>query len=217
MGCFSTLDAPGCGVKQFKFKMGKMAEAARKGGFATNENVSILNEGSCTGYTLLWCREQFTQGVFTFGRHGDYQGASSNDNGGVGMLGVRLQALYQDKIGRLGISLAQKQMGAAVGLNLDVDNYWEEEDLQDALIYVNSNAPTVYFLDLAMRVGTKDVSHAIGAIKSADGGLYVFDSNCGEYLVKLPSAFAVNLESAYANLHGRVRFQHVCMTIVTLK
>lgn len=164
---------------------------------------------------MLWCREQFNPGVFSFDLSGDYVGSLSETGGGVAMLGVRLQTLYQKMAERWVIEDAQYEIGRAVGLLLDVDNSLDLDDLQDALIHANTHGPAVYFCDVNMEIDREIVSHAIGMIKSVDGSLFVFDANCGEYRVKFIAGFALNLEVAYAKIYKNVSFKNVHVTLVT--
>jgi hypothetical protein len=217
---FKALRNPMIAEKLFKFKMKKLIDLADQKGFTNTQNVEIMQGGACTGYTLLWCTQQFGGISFGFARDGTYtgnQGTLDDSHGGVVMYGVELQLEYQNESSRIGIAGAQKKVAATLGLDVEVDKSVDYNFLGDALDAVNSGPVGVYLVDSNMRIGKKKlVSHALGALRHDDGNLYVFDSNCGEYKVKYPKGFAVYLEEGYENWNNgdNVTFQNVYTTPV---
>jgi hypothetical protein len=219
---FRELQQNGVATKMFRFKMSKMFAAARQGGFAGPEHVEILKGGACIGYTMLWCREQFlNEGVFRFARNGAYAGIFPQENGGVGMFGVRLQAWYGERTSAQtdeSIKRALQEIGHSVGLTYDVANEQSFDDLDETMSYLFDEAVGgVYHLDVNMKVKGEETSHAIGVCKTQQNDFFVFDANCGEYQVKMPGLFAAFLEAAYAELVPGTRFQDCFICPVYLR
>ncbi|MGC1509555.1 hypothetical protein [Ketobacter sp.] len=217
MGAFNTfraLNQDGIATKLYKFQMSQMFTAARQGGFTTSKHVEILKEGSCVGYTLLWIRQQLkNDNTFAFSRDGTYTGViPATTGGGVGMLGIRLQTLYQQLCGAgtpEAIAGALESMGKCLGIQLNIDCDEEHDGLDDALEAIREKPTgTVYYLDINMLLNrTTETSHGIGVCHGLDGQLYVFDPNCGEYAVDGPTMFAIYLEEAYGKYYTHAKFQ----------
>src|SRR5262245_33374999 len=119
---FAQLDNPMIAEKLFKFKMKKLIDAAKQAGFNRNEDVEVMKGGACTGYTLLWCTQQFGGNAFSFLRDGTYtgnQGTLADSHGGYIMYGVELQREYMNEANRNTIVQAQQKVANSLGLELD--------------------------------------------------------------------------------------------------
>jgi hypothetical protein len=219
MGMFNAyrnLNQEGVAEKLYKFQMAAMRDAARSGGFTDQRHVEVLEGGPCTGYTLLWLREQWRgDGAFAFARDGTYTGnlGMGNANGGVGMLGIRLQTLFERNTNSLqDIAMAMKAIGRAVGLDLDVDNTRQFETFSQALEDLNNaDEKGVYYAEMHMKINGRETSHAVGVNVSPDGNLYVFDANCGEYRVTSPTVFGMELCEVYEAKINAKFWKEVCM------
>ena len=216
---FRDLNQEGVATKLFKFQMAVMRDAAKSGGFTNNSHVEILKGGMCTAYTLLWLREQWKMdGAFAFARDGKYTGALGPVGGGVGMLGVRLQTLFEHNVkSQESVEMALEAIGRTVGLELKVSNSEQYDSVDDALqALFDSTEVGTYYVEMYMKRGKEETSHAIGVYAAQGGSFFVFDANCGEYLVTGPTTFAILLCDVYEKQRSS-RFEECIVTKVTYR
>lgn len=110
-------------------------------------------------------------------------------------------------------------MGKCLGIQLNIDCDEEYDGLDDVLEVIREKLiGIVYYLDINMLLNCIiEISYGIGVCYGFDGQFYVFDFNCGEYVVDGLIMFVIYFEEVYGKYYMYVKFQKcfVCLVLIS--